>query len=649
MNRSTFAPIVLGALGLLAPLAQAAPGLVVDGTEFKYNGSKIFFSGMNLAWVNYNSDVGADALDENAWRAAVEGTRAAGGNVIRWWLFNNMSTSPLVGSDHLVSGLPAKTIDNMKKALDIAEEYGVMVSMCLFSHNLMEKCQWGLYENATMKSTCEASSGTTLNYSSFVDIEANKKLFTDAGTTAFIEKALKPVLEGVGNHKALMTWELFNEPEGMTTEGNGWTSEKLAIADVQKFGNKVAAAIKTYDNTLLVSNGIHNAGAFKYWTDEALVAAGGESKGVLDFYQVHFYPEHQTSAQNPFEHPASYWTKDGTTNGTTLGKPIVIGEFSAGGWNKEKYPAYKVPTMTTVQAFNYAYDNGYAGAMAWDINGFNDIVAKTAVTHNLAAATPGLQALYNSHEQYIKIKDYTAPVLTGNGVMEVSYANVDGADGATLEYKSPTVNLKNNSVVTFMARVTDGDAIGLSLVTKSGGWNWVQNDASCELPASGEWVTCSFDLVNDYTGVAISNVQSFLLRTFNSGYTGTIQIDAFKAGSLNIVDFDTQYDVFSIAADMAGGDAITSIKTVYIDPTPALNVKKAAQWNMHYGKGIVHLDAPIKSAAQFSLYSINGVELRSQVLHAGSQAIVLGSLPTGIYHVRLQSQGVKTTASFVVQ
>jgi hypothetical protein len=45
----------------------------------------------------------------------------------------------------------------MKKALDIAEEYGVMVSMCLFSHNLMEPNQWGLYNEK-------------------LDIEANKKL-----------------------------------------------------------------------------------------------------------------------------------------------------------------------------------------------------------------------------------------------------------------------------------------------------------------------------------------------------------------------------------------------------------------------------------------------------------------------------------------
>ena len=157
------------AASLLGTAAFAAPGLTVSGTDLQYNGKKIFFSGTNLAWSDYNSDVGASPLDENAWRKAVEGTRAAGGNAIRWWLFNNMSQSPTIDeTTHLVTGPKENTIANMKKALDIAEEYGVMVSMCLFSHNLMEPNQWGLYNEK-------------------LDITANELLFEDADTTAFID------------------------------------------------------------------------------------------------------------------------------------------------------------------------------------------------------------------------------------------------------------------------------------------------------------------------------------------------------------------------------------------------------------------------------------------------------------------------------
>ena len=73
---------ILSAIALCG-VAYAAPGLTVSGTDLQYNGKKIFFSGTNLAWSDYNSDVGASPLDENAWRKAVEGTRAAGGNAIR--------------------------------------------------------------------------------------------------------------------------------------------------------------------------------------------------------------------------------------------------------------------------------------------------------------------------------------------------------------------------------------------------------------------------------------------------------------------------------------------------------------------------------------------------------------------------------------
>jgi hypothetical protein len=533
-------PLVL--LALMQTIL-AAPGLVVDGTQFKYNGQKIFFSGMNLAWLNYNSDVGADALNENGWRKAVQDIRAAGGNSIRWWLFNNMSTSPTIStSTNLVTGLPTNTINNIKKALDIAEEYGVMVSLCLFSHNLMESDQWGIYADDKLS------------------ITANKNLFTDAGIEAFINNALKPVLTAIGDHRALWTWELFNEPEGMATGISGttpWTKQSVSIGDIQKFSNRVAAAIHDHDNTLLVSNGIHNADEFSYWTDAVLRNAGGKNNGILDFYQVHFYPEHQTTAQNPFDHPFSYWN---------LTKPLVIGEFSAAGWDKERFPAYKVATKTPAQLYLYAYNQGYAGALSWEYKNFNDDVAKEAVDHNYAAAKPGMEALAAQYEQYIKIKDYTPPATDGNGVMQVTYSNV--SNEATLEYEK-TANLTGKSTITFKVRtVGNSPAFSLRLVVKSSSnWTWSDTQKMCNVPAGGEWITCSYNLSSDFSDVTLSEIRSLLIQTFSNGYSGVIQFDDIMAGTDVLINFDEQHNVFGIAASMDGGDAITEIKTVYIGGT----------------------------------------------------------------------------------
>jgi len=407
--------VFLVVLFMLAQMVNAAPELVVDGTQFKYKGKKIFFSGINLAWIDFNSDVGSAALDETKWRNAVQDVKTAGGNAIRWWLFNNMSVSPIINqSTHRVTGLPTNTIANMKKALDIAAENGVMVSMCLFSHNLMQSNQWG-------------------NYNGKIDITANKALFSDnAAAQAFIDNALIPVIEAIGNHPALMTWELFNEPEGMLSKANGgWTTESLSIESIVSFSEKLANAI--HNNTkaagTLVSTGVHCASDLKYWKD----------KSWLDFLQLHFYPEHQSSAENPFDHPFSFWS---------LTKPLIIGEFSAAGWNKERFPSYKVSTKTPQQLYKYAYENGYAGALSWDYFGFKDDVAGDAVVHDYAAAKPGMVALAAQYGEYINLSGYTSNTpssSSSNSVSPSSSSSSSKGQSSSSTVSSSSNNAQNSS------------------------------------------------------------------------------------------------------------------------------------------------------------------------------------------------------------
>ena len=386
------------AASLIGTAAFAAPGLTVNGTDLQYNGKKIFFSGTNLAWSDYNSDVGASPLDENAWRKAVEGTRAAGGNAIRWWLFNNMSQSPTIDeSTHLVTGPKENTIANMKKALDIAEEYGVMVSMCLFSHNLMEPNQWGLYNEK-------------------LDITANELLFEDAGTKAFIDNVLIPVVKAIGNHKALMTWEVFNEPEGMTTECSGWTTKKMALAKIQKFTNKVAAAIHTTNPELLVSTGSVNIKYQKHWNDAALIEAGGEAKGTLDFFQTHYYPYWQDNSVSPFVNTAAQMA---TTYGYDS-KPMIIGEFPASGWAGDTYRSnFAAKTeISTEECYRKAFDGGYAGALAWQYIGDKTEANFGGYSDTIDPALDAMKELAATEEASIKIKDVTIEGGDGgNGMM----------------------------------------------------------------------------------------------------------------------------------------------------------------------------------------------------------------------------------------
>ena len=434
---------------LLGGTAFAAPGLTVSGTDLLYSGKKIFFSGTNLAWSDYNSDVGASPLDENAWRKAIEGTRAAGGNAIRWWLFNNMSQSPEIDpSTHLVKGLKENTIANMKKALDIAEEYGVMVSMCLFSHNLMEPNQWGIYEGDKL------------------DITANTQLFEDAGTKAFIDNALIPVVKAIGNHNALMTWEVFNEPEGMTSVG--WTTKKLDKALLQKFTNKVAAAIHTTNPELLVSTGSVNIKYQEWWNDANLIAAGGEAKGTLDFFQTHYYPYYQDDAVSPFVNTAAQMAATYKYDS----KPMIIGEFPASGWKGNTYTASMAAKtqISTEECYRKAFDGGYAGALAWQYIGDKTESNFGGYSYTIEPALDAMKALAATEEASIKIKDVAISQESGNGMMAVTY----GGDNAQIEYQNKGGwDLSSATTFTWTAKNNGSTEADIYLIFKlTDEWTW---------------------------------------------------------------------------------------------------------------------------------------------------------------------------------
>lgn len=628
MKKLSFAALC-GAF-LLGGTAFAAPGLTVSGTDLLYNGKKIFFSGTNLAWSDYNSDVGASPLNENAWRKAVEGTRAAGGNAIRWWLFNNMSQSPEIDqTTHLVSGLKENTINNMKKALDIAEEYGVMVSMCLFSHNLMEPNQWGLYDEK-------------------LDITANTNLFEDEGTQAFIDNALIPVVKAIGNHKALMTWEVFNEPEGMTSECSGWTTKKMALSKIQAFTNKVAAAIHSENPELLVSTGSVNIQYQKYWNDAALVAAGGKANGTLDFFQTHYYPYYQNDAVSPFINTAAQMaSKYGYDS-----KPMIIGEFPASGWKGDTYTASMAAKtqISTEECYRKAFDGGYAGALAWQYIGDKTESNFGGYTYTIDPALDAMKALAATEEASIKIKDVTISQEGGDGKMAVTY----GGDNAQIEYQK-TWDLSKANTFTFEVKNQGASDAQLHLIFKlTSAWTWtpVNDDAGACIVSAGESTVCSFDI----SSFADRNqTLSVVIANYAAGYTGTILYDNFKAGDQVLWDFnEDKYDAFSRGFENTE-EMIPEIKIVFgegplgIEPRA---VSPAAGGTFNIAGNTISLVTAKAGDVSVDVYGMNGrriVTLFHGTLTQGSYAFSLENMPKGMYIVRVKGAGIAATRPVLVK
>jgi len=295
-----------------------------------------FASGLNVAWVKFAGDVPNPSMA--AFQTLFKSTHDAGGRVIRWWLHTNGTVTPGYDAAGMAMPLSQAAIKGVTDVLGWAHTAGVAIDLSLWSFDML---QGGENISTTLRNN-------------------NRNLLTmDANRQAYIDNVLTPLVKAVKGNPGLYSWEIFNEPEGMTAQ-NGWTGSQGGVtvdeSFIQRTVNWFAAAIRAVDPTALITNGSWTfkacstgvTGMTNYYSDSALRMAGGKQSGTLDFYEVHYYTLNG-SQYSPFLNPATHWGLD---------KKVLMGEF------------YAQPTegVATNDIYTKLYSTGYNGAWAWQYN-----------------------------------------------------------------------------------------------------------------------------------------------------------------------------------------------------------------------------------------------------------------------------------------
>lgn len=240
--------------------------------------------------------------------------RSNGVHVVRWFLFADGRASPEFNAQGYVTGFDEHFYTDFDAAMNLACEHDLHLVPVLLDY------QW-------------LNAPTVVNG---VQLGGHADIITDTvKRQSFLDNALAPLLQRYGNDRRIIAWDVINEPEWKMSgiPGGGTIPPTVTTPEMQAFVNiaiNYIHSIASQDVTLGSAQGMW----LSYWQNTA-----------LDFYQFHHFP--WMGYQSPFVPYSSLG----------LDKPAILGEFQT------------TATISVTDYLSAAWNNGYAGALGWSLNG----------------------------------------------------------------------------------------------------------------------------------------------------------------------------------------------------------------------------------------------------------------------------------------
>ncbi len=303
-----------------------------------------FNLGINYAWNNFAADFGGISQwnqegvssDPNTFNSDLATMKAAGVEVIRWWMWPEFRTDSITWTDsnHL-TGIEGSLIADVQKALELANDNDVYLQLTPFS-----------FDNFRPTRMVE---GVTVVGMHDIVADADKR-------DQLLENLIRPVAQAVASSpyaSRVIAWDLINEPEWALTGANMYGGEDfepdeeldpVTHAQMETFLNEMASVLRSESSAHITVG----SAAIKWgsaWTNTN-----------VDFYSLHYYDWVYRYFPYTTVTPASVGLVD---------KPVMMGEFPYDGLGPHSSPT-SLPEITTLEFMEDLYELGYAGALGWD-------------------------------------------------------------------------------------------------------------------------------------------------------------------------------------------------------------------------------------------------------------------------------------------